>query len=174
MQRTYGHLTRSLLAGAAGLALTLAPTRAQAGPKLGAELDFALPVSTPSTTAGGGGSARVGYDLSLGVVHLMPEVGAGFHKFGGAASTSVFRGFAGARAGFGAVVRFDGFAHVGYGSLAASGGAVGTPMLDLGLTIDFTLLPVLDLGIHSSYNTALGDAAKLQWLGLGAHVVVAF
>lgn len=169
------HAVGAAVAGAVALTtLTFAPSRAHAGPKLGVEADFALPVSTPGASAGAGGAARFGYDLGLGVVHVMPEVGAGFHKFSGAANPSVFRGFVGARAGFGVLLRLDGFAHLGYGSIAAAGGSAGSPLLDLGLAVDFTLIPRLELGFHTSYNTTLGDATKLKWLGLGVHLTLAF
>jgi hypothetical protein len=165
------------LAALCAAALTVVGARAEAGPKLGLEGDFALPLSVNGASEGAGGAARLGYDLSLPLIHVMPEAGLGFHKLSGAAGPSIFRGFVGGRAGFGAGVRFDGFVHIGYGSLAFAGGSTGSPILDAGLAIDFTLLPVLDLGIHTSYNTTLKDPGlgdPVRWLGLGAHVAIAF
>ena len=161
--------------------LVTGPAAAVGKPKVALEVDFALPVNMNGAKPGAGGALRGGYDLDLTIVHVMPEIGIGVHKLTEPGGPSIIRGFAGGRAGIGAGVRFDAFLHIGYGSVAypAAGldSSYGTPILDGGLALDFTLLPVVDLGLHVSYNTAfktLGTSDTPRWLGLGAHLAVAF
>lgn len=164
--------------------LVVAGAEAFAKPKIALEADFALPVSVNGAKPGAGGALRGGYDIDLTLLHVMPEVGLGFHKLTDSAGPSVFRGFAGGRAGIGAGVRLDGFAHIGYGYLGTPSppvGAVnssyGAPIFDAGLALDFTLIPVVDLGLHGSYNTALtrnGAADTPRWIGLGVHLAFVF
>lgn len=180
--RSFGVTFVTTLLVSVGLAL--AGREAFAKPKIALEADFALPVSVNGAKPGAGGALRGGYDIDLALVHVMPEIGLGFHKLTDSAGPSVFRGFAGGRVGVGAGVRLDGFAHIGYGYLGTPAppfGAVdssyGAPILDAGLALDFTLIPVVDLGLHGSYNTALtqnGVADTPRWIGLGAHVAFAF
>jgi len=161
----------------------LLPASAHAKPKIALEADFAVPVSVNGAKPGAGGALRGGYELDLAILHVMPEVGVGFHKLTDD-GPSVFRGFVGGRAGVGAGVRFAGFAHIGYGSVGYPGVPVGgsdtsygAPIFDGGLALDFTLLPVIDLGLHGSYNTALsktGSADTPRWIGLGAHLAIVF
>ena len=164
--------------------LALLPRSAHAGPKLGVDVDFAVPVSMNGVKTGFGGALRGGYDLNLAIIHIMPEAGLGLNKLTGDYGPLVFRGFAGGRIGVGALVRFDvfahiGYAHVGYGNRPAGGvdDGYGTPIFDTGVALDITALPVLDVGIHASYNSAFnstGTADTPKWLGLGAHVAIAF
>lgn len=166
------------------IASSLVCSQAIAKPKIAIEADFAVPVSVNGAKPGAGGALRGGYELNLAIVHVMPEVGLGFHKLTDTGGPSIFRGFIGGRAGLGEGVRFDGFLHIGYGNIAygstPSGGtdsSYAAPILDGGLAIDFTLIPVIDLGIHASYNTALnrtGTADTPRWIGLGAHLAIVF
>jgi hypothetical protein len=163
---------------------TLLTRAATAGPKLGVDLDLAVPVSMNGVKTGFGGALRAGYDVDLVLVHVMPEVGIGLNKLSGDVGPLVMRGFAGGRIGVGALVRFDLFAHIGYAHVGYTNRPVGgdrdgygTPVFDTGLALEVTALPVLDVGIHGSYNSAFnsnGSADAPKWLGLGAHVAVAF
>ncbi len=156
----------------------LLPGEAQAAPKLGIDVNFALPVSMNSASAGAGGAIRGGYELNLAILHVTPEIGLGYDKLTSSGGPGIFRGFAGGRLGVGGGVRLEGFAHLGYASVSYSGaGATGMPVVDGGLALDFTLLPVVDFGIHAAYNVALDSssvASKPTWLGLGLHIAFVF
>jgi hypothetical protein len=155
-----------------------------AGPKLGVDLELAVPVSTGGVDRGFGGAIRAGYDVDLALVHVMPEVGLGLTKLTGDVGPLILRGFAGGRIGVGALVRFDVFAHLGYAHAGYTdipvGGVrdgYGTPVYDAGVALDVTALPAVDFGIHASYNAALsrnGVADAPKWLGLGAQIAFAF
>ena len=172
-------LTSFFVAGLACVA-----SDALAKPKIAAEVDFAVPVLVNGAKPGAGGALRGGYELNVTIVHVMPEVGVGFHKLTDDGGPSIFRGFVGGRAGLGDGVRFDGFLHIGYGNIAYGATPVGggdssfaAPILDGGLALDFTLIPAIDLGIHASYNTALnrtGTADTPRWIGLGAQLAIVF
>jgi hypothetical protein len=61
--------------------------------------------------------------------------------------------------------------------VGAVNSSYGAPIFDAGLALDFTLMPVVDLGLHGSYNTALtqnGTADTPRWIGLGAHLAFVF
>jgi hypothetical protein len=47
-------------------------------------------------------------------------------------------------------------------------------MLDGGLAIDFTLLPLIDLGVHGAYNVLLprGDTDAFKFVTLGAQAAL--
>jgi hypothetical protein len=169
------------------LALLTFPSAASAGPKLGIDVDLSVPVSMNGVKVGVGGALRGGYDIDLAIVHVMPEVGLGLNKLTGDVGPLVFRGFLGGRLGIGALVRLDVFGHIGYANVSytdrSTGGGrdgYGTPVFDVGVALDVTALPDLDLGIHASYNAAFGktgtaDAPQSpQWLGLGAHIAFGF
>jgi len=48
------------------------------------------------------------------------------------------------------------------------------PMLDGGLAVDFTLLPLIDLGVHGGYNMMFprDDGSALEFVTLGAHAAL--
>jgi hypothetical protein len=47
---------------------------------------------------------------------------------------------------------------------------------DAGVTLDFTLLPVLDVGAHAAYNglASSHEHDGVHWISAGAHVSVRF
>lgn len=139
------------------------------------DLDFASSVKEPKTDLGGGGALRVGRKLDLLLLSLTPELGGAYHAFGGDAGTSVFSGFIGGRLGIGKVVEPSVFAHAG---VAHVSGVVDrtAPQLDGGVALDLTLLPLINLGVHGSYNVVLpsDDALAVKFFIAGAHAAFVF
>jgi len=126
-----------------------------------------------------GFDGRFGYRLSLIVLALTPEIGAGYQHLAGddpLAELSVTRVFAGARLGFGAIIQPAIFAHVGYGWLSATNvdRSDHAPMVDGGLAIDLRLIPHISPGVHASYNALTTSPSSLHWVDLGAHVEIEF
>jgi hypothetical protein len=109
---------------------------------------------------------------------LTTEVSAGFHDFGGDLDPTVYRAMGGGAIGIGAIIRPSVFAHIGVGHLRfddpfADDRAGRTNITaDLGAALDFTILPLVDLGIHGSYNVLAGDDDydAFEWLQAGAHI----
>jgi hypothetical protein len=168
-----------------GLALGALPGVAAAGPALGADVEYDAGTGDALADRGGLGVAvRLGWKLGLGVIQLVPELAGTRNTFNPSDSASVaprpdlnlYRGVVGLRVGLGGLLAPGAFAHVGYGRASYAGdganpsGATG----DLGVTLDLTALPVVDVGVHALYGLLEpggGDPA-FRWYGVGAHVEV--
>ena len=85
-----------------------------------------------------------------------------------------FAGLAGGRATIGKVIEPGVFAHVGAGHANLPGDDLTGLALDLGLTLDLTLIPAVDLGVHGAYDAvAWGDQGTFDYYRLGAHISLA-
>jgi hypothetical protein len=139
------------------------------------DLDFAAPISEPETDGGGGGAIRFGQKLDLVLVSLTPEIGGSYHRFGGTGSPEVYRGFIGGRLGVGKVIEPSIFAHVGAGKLDGAANYF-SPTLDAGAALDLTLLPLINIGVHASYDALLArdEHPAFDWYTLGLHAALEF
>jgi len=166
------------LIGAAGLLFTtpaLAEGRGVGRTQIAVDFDFTTAVDEATTDSGGGGALRLGRKLDLFVVSLTPEVGGGYHGFGGSSDAQLYSGFLGGRLGFGKIIEPSVFGHVGIGRL--EGVAPRTaPVLDAGVALDLTILPLIDLGVHGAYNVMMpkDDGSALKFVILGAHAALVF
>jgi opacity protein-like surface antigen len=160
---------------ALGLLVRAKPAAAET--TLGVDLSFNDTVDQADTDAGAGVDIYFGPRLDLAIVTLTTELSGGFHDFGGALEPTVYRGLAGGRLGVGLGVRASVFAHVGVGHLRYDDllgpGRDGRTNLagDLGAALDFTVLPLIDVGVHASYNLVAGGDEPFEWLQAGAHVI---
>jgi hypothetical protein len=162
--------------------LDLRPSRPRLRPALAASLLGVVAVLSPvggidepGVDAGAGGALRLGQELDLILLSLTPEVGASYHTFGGAFEPTHTSGFVGARLSFGKVLEPGVFAHVGVGHLSVEGGSETAPALDAGVSLDLTLLPVIDLGAHAAYDALLvSDADAFDWYRFGVHAALSF
>lgn len=137
------------------------------------DFDFNTALDAPRTKAGGGGALRLGQEFDLFLVSLTPEIGGAYHAFGGDDETRLYSGFIGGRLAIGKVVEPSLFAHLG---LAHTKGLENrtAPIMDAGLAIDFTLLPLIDLGLHAGYNAMFprDDGSALKFVTLGAQAAI--
>lgn len=168
-------------AGALALvcAFVMLPRPAAAQTTLGVDLSFNDALDRADTDSGAGLDIYFGPRLDLAILTLTTELSAGYHDFGGELEPTVYRGLAGGRLGLGFGIRPSVFAHLGVGHLRYD--ALGGPDRDgrthfagdLGLALDFTILPLIDLGVHGSYNlvSGAGDDEAFEWLQAGAHVI---
>lgn len=153
------------------------PVYAKSGTALGVDVDYAHGIDEPGVGSGTGFNARLGYKLDLLVLQLTPEVGGGYHTFSGLAGAKFSQGFVGGRVQFGKILSPGLYAHLGYGHLSevfgnAHSGATG----DAGVTLDLTLLPLVDLGVHAGYDGLLKSGAypAFDTYVLGVHAAVIF
>lgn len=178
------------------LALLLAPAAASAEVVLGLELSGnADPFSetVADGEVGAGIDGRLGVRMPTDGLQLEPEFVFGWHAFAerrlelaGVQSHSAWRGLVGGRLGAGEILRPSFFAHVGAAWYEPSylmptfggdvevrprQGAELVPAMDLGIALDLAAIPLLDIGVHATYNRLLLDDA-LDWIGLGAHVAL--
>jgi hypothetical protein len=148
--------------------------RARAGStQVAVDFDFGAALDEPGIDQGGGGAIRVGQKFDLLLLSLTPEAGGSYHAFSGDAGSKIYSGFLGGKLGIGAVVQPSIFAHLGVAHLDAIESRTA-PKLDGGLALDFTLIPLIDLGVHGGYNVMFpsSDQESLSWLTFGAHAAL--
>lgn len=151
---------------------------ARADTALAVELSYDDALDSPAD--GIGLDVLFGPRFDLAVLTLGTEIGGGIHDFSGLGDVAVYRAVVGGRLGLGAVVRPSVYTHfgVGYMRYDALGGRESRTGLagDVGLAVDFTVLPLLNLGVHYSYNVVVASDSEpaFDWTQLGAHAVFVF
>lgn len=140
------------------------------------DLDFAQPVAEEGADSGGGGALRLGQQLDLIAITLTGEAGGSHHAFGGNEDPSLYALFAGGRISVGKIIEPGILMHVGASHLATKVHKSWAPMFDVGLTIDLTVLPLVDLGVHGIYvhRFANSEAETFEYLVVGPHVALVF
>lgn len=170
------------LASVFAVVLLVAPGDAHADPYVGLDVGAGVPIPDsfavePKT--GPSVNLRFGYRLPVPVVYLSAEALGSWQNFPGDAFTQrVLSGRGGFRVGLDALIGLKVYSHIGYTNLSGKGDELTVDIAgmswDAGLAIDFTLLPVVDFGIHGGYTTLMDDAGDLNWVEAGAHVEVSF
>lgn len=137
------------------------------------DLDYNTAVDEPRADPGAGGALRLGKELDLFLISFTPELGGSYHGFGGDERTRIYSGFLGGRLAVGKILEPSIFGHVGVGHVSGIESRTA-PSLDAGLALDFTLLPLIDLGVHGAYNVLLPskDDPALKYLTLGAQAAI--
>ncbi len=143
--------------------------------QIAVDFDFTTAVDAPRTDSGGGGQLRFGRKFDLLLVSLTPELGGGYHGFGGDDNSKLYSGFVGGRLGVGKILEPSIFGHVGIARLDAVQSRTA-PILDAGIALDLTLLPLIDLGVHGAYNVMMpkDDGSALKFVTLGVHAALVF
>lgn len=171
------HGSRAALALLAfgGIALATIDAHATSGTRLGLELGYANGIDEPGTEGAAGGVLRLGYKLDLVIVSVTPEVGGIYYSFGGSREANLLGGFAGGRLGFGKVLEPSLFVHAGYVNFEDYGVSSGNPLAEVGLALDLTVLPLLDVGIHGAYAAVMpSERDAFDWVRFGAHAAISF
>jgi hypothetical protein len=140
------------------------------------DLDFLATLREPGADIGGGGAVRLGQKMDLILVSLTPEIGGSYDRFNGDNNDRIYRGFIGARLGFGKLIEPSVFAHIGVGRFDANVASHTAPVFDAGIALDLTFLPLINLGAHAGYNRLFPQEnhASFNWLALGLHVALVF
>lgn len=170
-------LARALVGSVVAIAATLASTSADAKPKLGLDGEVGVPLTPSRVSSGVGGMLRFGYELDAVLLTITPEVGVGYYALGGDLSPDMWNAVVGGRLAVGALVRAVLFGHFGYGHVKNEDApSRSSASIDGGFALDFTALPVIDIGAHAQYHLITGndDGPANGWLGLGLHVQIAF
>ena len=181
MPRRHSFSVRSLpvllAAGLACLAFGTSRTaHARSGTSVGVDLDYTNGINEPHVGSGTGFNVRLGYKLDLLVLQVTPEIGGAYHTFSGDASPSFSQGIVGGRLQFGKILEPGLYAHLGYGHVSAEGAGHSGATADAGVTLDLTLLPLIDVGVHAGYNGMLksGDYDAFDTYVLGVHGALIF
>jgi hypothetical protein len=141
---------------------------------IGLDLDYAYAIEEESITAGGGGALRIGSELDLILITLIPEAYIGHHRWSeGDSSITDFK--LGGRVRIGKILEPGLYAH--FGLAAVSGGqadSYSAPAFDGGFTLDFTLIPLIDIGAHAAYSTVFetGDQGAIRYALFGLHAAL--
>ena len=153
---------------------------ASSGTAIGVDLDYAHGFQEPFVGSGTGFNVRLGYKLDLLVLQLTPEVGGAYHTFGagsdGNANAKFSQAIVGGRLAFGKILEPGVYAHLGYGHVGGDGDGFSGATIDGGLTLDLTILPLIDLGIHGGYNGMLASGSRdaFDTYVLGVHGALVF
>jgi hypothetical protein len=139
------------------------------------DLDYAGAFENDFIEGGGGGALRIGSELDLLLVTLIPELNLAYHSFGGEGryDAKTYTGTLGGRIRFLKILEPGIFAHAGVGRLEGWQSHTGFAF-DLGVTLDFTLLPLIDLGLHAAWNRVFGTSERdgLSYGTSGFHVAL--
>lgn len=139
-------------------------------------------LTSPSRDGTGVGlDLLLGKRLNLALITLGTELSLGAHSFVGADEATAYRALAGANVGVGTILRPSIFAHIGVGHVAVADDSIPDQTRtglagDVGLALDFTLLPLLDIGVQGSYNAIRGTAKTdpFRWIQGGVHATLVF
>jgi hypothetical protein len=148
--------------------------RGPGGTRIAFDLDYSDAIDS-EVGSGLGGAVRFGREYDMLLLSLTPELMGNLHTFSGPGDAMAFAGMAGGRATIGKVIEPGVFAHVGAGhaSLPAGRSVTGLAM-DLGVTLDLTLIPAVDLGVHGAWDAVAWEADSMfDWYRLGAHIALA-
>jgi hypothetical protein len=169
-------LLPALLASVALLVATRT-AHAKSGTAIGVDWDYTNGNEESNGSGGTGFILRLGYKLDLKLLQVTPEIGGGYHTFAGDAGAKLSQGIVGGRVSFLKVLEPGVYAHLGYGHLASSiGEGRSGATADAGVTLDLTILPLVDLGIHGGYMGLLksGDNPAFDSYVLGVHGALIF
>jgi hypothetical protein len=173
-------IPRAWAAGAiSALFALLSPSEAAAQNQFSIDAEAAFP-NQEGHENGWGVGARFGHEWDLVLVSVTPELGFNYHAFGGAPDADAFAVVGGGRVGLGFVLEPSAFLHAGVGHFGYDTlvGEVSQTSLayEMGLALDLTLLPVIDIGAHGSYAGVAGDqeVEAFSWWAVGGHVTFVF
>jgi hypothetical protein len=171
--------------GLIAVAWSLGAAPARADTTIAGDLDLNVPLSVEKISTGGGFGIRIGQEFHVPLLAINPEVGFTYASFSDQGTPVVYRGIVGARLGVGELFRFGVMAHVGFGHLSWTK-PEGVPAsidlshfgftYDAGIFLEFTALPLLNIGVHAAYNrlSKKNDASvdPFQWMQLGVHLTL--
>lgn len=140
---------------------------------LGVDLDYAYAIDEQGIESGGGAALRVGSELDLILVSLIPELYLSHHEFADMGA-SVTTGKVGGRVRIGKILEPGVFAHIGVASASHTSDSYTAPAFDVGFTLDLTLIPLIDIGVHAAYNSvfAAEDYSAFRYALFGLHAAL--
>lgn len=131
-----------------------------------------------SSAAGLSFAGRAGYRLSVPLLALTPEIKVTYDRVPTGVTVGAFRAMAGGRLAVGKLIAPVAFAHIGYGSAKGERGGIDLKRtgvaFDAGLGLDFTLIPLIDLGVYACFNKLKDNEGDINWLTVGAQVSLLF
>jgi len=144
------------------------------GTRLAFDLDYVNGLESEANLGTGyGGAVRFGREYDILLLSLTPELMGTLHTFSNPDALQ-FAGMAGGRATIFKVIEPGVFAHVGAGHVNPSRADSLTGFaFDVGLSLDLTIIPAVDLGVHGAYDSVSWENGTLDWYRVGAHIALA-
>jgi hypothetical protein len=170
------HRLLSLAVGSAVVALALVVTSpARAGNKLSLDVGAAFPNGSGNDDGLGVG-VRYGHAWDLAIISLIPEMGLGYHAFGGPNDANALSVFGGGRVAIGFVLEPSVYAHAGVGHVWTNRTSFTSLYYDVGAALDLTAIPVVDFGPHITLGGVAGNENRepFTWLEIGGHLTFNF
>ncbi len=170
------HHLPSLAAGCAVLATAVAVTSpVRAENKLSLDVGAAFPNGSGNDDGLGVG-VRYGHAWDLAIISLIPEMGLGYHAFGGPNDANALSVFGGGRIAIGFVLEPSVYAHAGLGHVWADTTSFTSLYYDVGAALDLTVIPVIDFGPHLTLAGVAGNESRepFSWLEIGGHLTFNF
>jgi hypothetical protein len=142
---------------------------------IGVDFDYAASFGHADLSGGTGGAVRIGREFDLVLLTLIPEIGGNYETFSGAPDSRIYSGFAGGRLAVGKIIEPSIFAHVGVGHIDGWQDRTA-PTLDAGLALDFTMIPLIDIGVHAGIATMLATQNDngVSWGTAGLQAALVF
>jgi hypothetical protein len=139
------------------------------------DFDYGTAFSGDVIEDGGGGALRIGFERDMVLITLIPELSLGYHGFGGVGryDAQIYNGMLGGRIRFLKIIEPGLYMHAGIGHISGFESHTGFAM-DFGATLDFTLLPIIEFGIHAAWNRVFGSDDGLSYGTGGFHVALVF
>lgn len=123
------------------------------------DFDYSAALSNRLIKSGGGGAMRLGHVMEYNMVTIIPELTLEYHTFGGEylGQSTLMAGKVGSRFRFLTAVEPGAFIHIGGGSLdGPTRYSHGGPIFDIGFSLDFTFITMVDFGFHVAWNRIFG------------------
>lgn len=143
---------------------------------LGLDLDYSSAIRSPEVKYGGGFGVRVGTQRSLPLITLIPELAFDYHNYDSRNPdrAEIWTGKIGGRIRFLRIIEPGVFAHIGFGHVGGYDVINHTGVAaDFGVTLDLTILPLIDIGLHGSWNRIFGGYdTGTSYASAGAHVAL--
>jgi hypothetical protein len=143
---------------------------------LALDLDYSAALSHSEIDQGGGAGIRIGLERDYFLVTMIPEVQLNYHRLNANTPDDAVISAAkvGGRIRFFKIIEPGIFAHAGLANIAGDRIYEHTGIaFDAGFTLDLTILPLVDIGLHTAWNRVFGDdESGLSYVTAGAHVAL--
>ena len=143
---------------------------------LALDLDYSAALSHSEIDQGGGAGVRIGLERDYFLVTMIPELQLNYHRLNANTPDDAVISAAkvGGRIRFLKIVEPGIFAHAGLANIAGDRIYEHTGIaFDAGLTLDLTILPLIDIGLHTAWNRVFGDdESGLSYVTAGAHIAL--
>lgn len=143
---------------------------------LALDFDYSSAFGNDQIKAGGGGAFRIGTQLNLPLITLIPELTFDYHNYNARTpgDADITAGKIGGRIRFLTILEPGVFAHIGIGHVGGDSLFSHTGLaLDTGITLDLTIVPLVDFGLHAAWNRVYGGYDDGTSYGTaGAHVAL--